>query len=360
MGFLQLLENAITYIQQVQTRHDQLGRTLRENGKKGLNPNSLEKNIEKTLTTKILKTVNEGKIAGIDSGFAGQSFYSLDLMLLRTVGTCFTYDQGKLSSSMYYPETLSLPEPIINTQGLEREEFHKFVSLKRLQAEIQNATHLIENHSPDACFIDGSLILHPMDKPGNESKLHPMYNQTIRDFVALYQAAEKKNCILIGAVEDSRSTRLSEMLHAQEMITIQKNETLSDTTLLDKALHAGERSMVFSLAENVEKHTILMDFPKEWAHKLHACYVKPSQWDFPLRIEFLSTPEKAIEQADRVSAIAFAQSSLHKDYAFPSVLIEADMRAGLKQEEVELVSDKILSKLGRHTLRLKRRDRRPF
>ncbi len=360
MGFLQLLENAITYIQRVQRRHDQLGLTLRENGKKGMNGNGHEKTLEKTISQPITKTLNEGKIAGVDSGFAGQSFYSLDLMLLRTTGACFTYEKGKLASSLYHPETSSLPEPIINTQGLEREDFHKFVSLTRLQAEIQCATEIIEKDKPNACFIDGSLILHPMDKPSAESALGKEYEKTIAAFVKLYHTAEKNACTLIGAIEDSRSTRLAELLHEQQMITMEKNEVLSDVSLLDKALNAGERSIVFSLAENKEKHAILNDFPANWAAQLHACYVKPSQWDYPLRIEFVCTPEKAVEMANRASSIAYAQSAVHKDYAFPSVLIEADLRAGLKQEEVELVSDKILSKLGRHTLRLKRRDRRPF
>lgn len=360
MGFLQLLENAITYIQRVQKRHDQLGLTLRENGKKGLHENGNEKTLEKTISQPIVKTLNEGKIAGVDSGFAGQSFYSLDLMLLRTTGTCFTYEKGKLASSLYHPETSSLPEPIINTQGLEREEFHKFVSLTRLQAEIRCAAEIIENHNPNACFMDGSLILHPMDKPNADSTLGKEYEKTIAAFVKLYHTAEKNNCVLIGAIEDSRSTRLTELLHEQQMITMEKNEVLSDVSLLDKALNAGERSIVFSLAEKKEKHAILNDFPSNWAAQLHACYIKPSQWDYPLRIEFLSPSEKTVEAANRASSIAFAQSAVHKDYAFPSVLIEADLRAGLKQEEVELVSDKILSKLGRHTLRLKRRDRRPF
>ncbi len=360
MGFLQLLESAITYIQGVQRRHDYLGLTLRENGKRGVNAHHGEKTLEKNVAEGIEIIQNKGKIVGVDSGFAGQSFYSLDLMLLRTVGTCFTYEEGKLARATYHPETNTLPEPIINTQGLEREDFHKFVSLTRQQAEVKCATEMIEKEKPNACFMDGSLILHPNDKPSTDSLLKKEYEKTIAAYVKLYHTAEKNNCLLIGAIEDSRSTRLAEMMHEQQLITMEKNETLSDVSLLDKALHAGERSMVFSLAEKIDKHAILNDFPPEWAGQLFACYIKPSQWDYPLRVEFVSTPEKAAAKANEASSVALAQSRMHKEYAFPSVLIEADLRAGLKPAEVELVSDKILSKLGRHTLRMKRRDRRPF
>jgi hypothetical protein len=356
MGFIQLLENAITYIQSMQRRHDQLGTRLRESGQKGL----VESEYENTLTRKITPTLNEGKIGGVDSGFAGQSFYSLDLMLLRTTGTCFTYEKGKLTRSTYLPETGSLPEPIINTEGLERDEFHKFVSLTRLQAEISCATELVTKEKPRACFMDGSLIPHPADKPSNDSLLKKEYDQTIAAFVKLYHTAEKNECVLIGAIEDSRSTRLTEWLREKKILAMSENEHVSDVSVLDKALHAGERSMVFPLAEKKEKHAILNDFPQEWAEQLHACYIKPSQWDYPLRVEFVSNKKDAMKKVEVVSQLALAQSAIHKEYAFPSVLIEADLRAGLKPEEVELVSDKILSKLGRHTLRMKRRDRRPF
>ncbi len=360
MGFLQLLENAIGYIRNLQQRQAFLGKTLRENGKKELPENGKHTGGEKKLSQPIDAQQIEGKIAGVDSGFAGQSFYTLDLMLLRSVGVCFTYEKGKMVKAKYLPETNTLPEPILNTEGLEREEFHTFVSLTRLQAEVNTAKEIIENEKPRVCFLDGSIILHPMDKPANESKLQKKYGETIHAFVELYQTAEKNNCTLIGAIEDSRSTKLSDMMRENGMLPLEKNETLSDVALLENVLSAGERSMAFPLYTMGEKNTILEDFPTEWSEKIHACYVKPSQWDYPLRIEFISTKEKMGENAQRASTIALAQSNLHKEYAFPSILIEADLRAGLKPEEVELVSDKILSKLGRHTLRLRRRDRRPF
>lgn len=129
---------------------------------------------------------------------------------------------------------------------------------------------------------------------------------------------------------------------------------------MDKVLHAGERSIAFRVAEDIMKHPILMDYPSEWGARMHASYIKPSPWDYPLRIEFFSGKEGLTAAADAAASQAFAQSSLHKEYAYPSVLIEADMRAGLKPEEVDLVSDKIFSKIGRHTIHLRRRDRRPF
>lgn len=360
MGFLQLLENVITHIQGTQQRHEKLGKTIKE---KSMNPILMNggKGVgENTLTLPIRKIQLSGKMGGVDSGFVAQSFYSLDLMMLRTCGVCFTYENGKMIKTNYFPETFSLPEPIVNTTGLEREEFHKFVSLTRVQAELESARELIEKAKPDVFFIDGSLILHPLDKPGSDSKLKNEYHKTILAFTTLYKTAEKNNCILIGAVEDSRSTRLSEWIHANMLNENGATNVLHDAPLLDKVLGAGQRSCAFTFAESGERHPILMDFPTEWGDKIHACYIKPSQWDYPLRIEFLSNGKNLTDDANRAAELACAQSAIHKEYAFPSVLIEADMRAGLKQEEVELVSDKIFSKLGRNAIRARRRDRRPF
>ncbi len=361
MGFLQFLENVVSHIQGMQKRHDTIGQNIRLQATKPLTNNPREPLPETQLAHPLKSIPLNGRMGGVDSGFVSQSFYSIDLMMIRTCGVCMEYEGGKMVRTTYHPETFSLPDPIVNTQGLEREEFHKFVSLTRLQAEIENATELIQKHHLNVCFLDGSLILHPMDKPSNDSPLMGEYHKTILKFVKLYEVAEENHCILIGAIEDSRSTRLGEWIEANLGTTSGiKAEKLHDVPLMEKVLIAQERSIVFPLTETISKHVILQDFPEKWARKLNACYLKPSQWDYPLRIEFLCEGKDAPAYAQQCAEITYAQSRLHKEYAFPTVLIEADMHAGLKQEEVELVSDKILSKLGRHTIRMRRRDRRPF
>ncbi|MEK6902562.1 MAG: hypothetical protein AABX02_03175, partial [archaeon] len=123
MGFLQLLENVITHIQGTQDRHEKLGKTIKEKAEQPI-AGSMGKGVgENTLTIPIRKIILNGKMGGTDSGFAAQSFYSLDLMMLRTCGVFFSYEKGKMIQTKYYPESFSLPEPIVNTNGLEREEF---------------------------------------------------------------------------------------------------------------------------------------------------------------------------------------------------------------------------------------------
>lgn len=355
MGFIQWLENAISFIQKSQHRHQTAGETIRKIGEKKENENKLTQKINK-------KTLSQ-KIAGVDSGFIHQSFHSFDLMMLRTVGVCFEYKEGKLVQTKYYPKAFDLPQPIIDQRGLEREEFGRFVSLTRLQSEIQTGIQLIQEFKPQTLFLDGSIIPHPADKPAKESPLNELYKETIQLFETLYETSEKNNCFLIGSIEDSRSNRLIEIIREEWLSEKEKNmegiEKMNDSPLMDNVLKEKERSMAFTIAKNNSKHPIIMDFQKKWGEKMLACYIKPSKWDFPLRIEFLQKGEKE-ETADWAASIAFSQSSLHKEYAYPAVLIEADLRAGLKQEEISMVTDQLFSKIGRHNIHSKRRDKRPF
>jgi hypothetical protein len=104
-----------------------------------------------------------------------------------------------------------------------------------------------------------------------------------------------------------------------------------------------------------------MDFEEKWSKSVHAFYLKPVAFDRPLRVEFLHTPGQNISgHASEIASIVFSQSCMHREYAYPAILIEADLHARLHPDEIELVYDKILNKLGKgFKLRL-RRDYRPF
>ena len=78
-------------------------------------------------------------------------------------------------------------------------------------------------------------------------------------------------------------------------------------------------------------------------------------------VEFLHQNGESISKhASKVASMVFAQSCMHREYAYPSILIEADLHAKIHSQEIEIVYDKILNKLGKgFKLRL-RRDYRPF
>ena len=303
------------------------------------------------------------KIAGIDSGFMAKELSSVDLILVRAIAAVFTYKNNRLAKAEYNPSPASLPEPFVISSGTELDDLGVSVSLLRLKEEISKSIEAIEKFSPNYCFLDGSIVPQYPDKPRQQqSELHRNYLETISIFENLYSTAEKNSCVLVACVEDSRGTRFRDIV-SQLPETKAKGISLAgtnDSMLLLHLLSLGERTSAFAYSADTKKHPILADFSPEWAKKVNAFYIKPSALDNPLRVEFLSSQSEARKSVEQIAPIVCSLSSLHKEYAFPSILIEADLRARLRHEEIGMILDRVFDKAGKNGIIAKRRDRRPF
>ncbi|MBN1941343.1 MAG: DNA double-strand break repair nuclease NurA [Candidatus Diapherotrites archaeon] len=321
--------------------------------------------LEEKLVFPVSKAELNCKIAGVDSGFVSKDMLALDLVLVRAVGTVFEYRESKVVKASYYPNYYSFPSPYMGERALEADEFSCSKSIRRLILENNAAKALIEEHNPEYCFLDGSIVPQYPDKPRNDSSIKDFYHELIQNFQELYKTAEKHKCTLIASVEDSRGSRFRSILQqdvlAKQGIPSKELDDCYDSILLDYLLKQGERSMAFKYSPDIEKHPILMDFDQGFAEKVHAFYLKPVEYDRPLRIEFLHDSKNDFGKfVDEIAGIVFATASLHREYAYPSVLIEADMRARLKPEEIDTVYQKILDKVGRNVNLRMRRSNRPF
>ncbi|HLC92136.1 MAG TPA: DNA double-strand break repair nuclease NurA [archaeon] len=321
---------------------------------------------EEFLAYKVPRWVPQGLVAGVDSGFVAKRLASVDLVLIRAVGVVFDYADGKISSAKYFPDFFHFPEPHLSSGSLEEDEAEQSKSLMRLREEVNTAKKIIAEHSPKYLFIDGSIVPQFQDKPRKESGLTKNYSDIVHEFQSLYALAEEKGCTLISTVEDSRGSRFRQIL--QEGILPYENvmpsedlEGFFDSSLLDYFLALGERSCAFTYTKNIKQHPVLQDFDAKWGEHIYGLYIKPSLFDRPLRVEFIcKDPANLRKTADEVSSVAFALSCMHREYAYPTVLIEADMHAKLRNDEIEIISNKILDKLG-SSIKLKmRRDNRPF
>ena len=310
------------------------------------------------------KLLNE-RIAGVDSGFVGKKLAAVDLVLIRAVGAVFEYKNSKVAESFYYPDLYHFPVPHLTNNALEKDEFVCSKSLMRLREEVDTAKKIIEKFSPKYCFLDGSIIPQYQDKPRKDSRVNVLYENILDEFQSLYSVAEKNKCELIACVEDSRGSRFrgiiqEEILPKEKLLEQSKLDYLFDSSLLDYMLQVGERSFAFTYTKNIEKHPILMDFEEEWSKNIYGFYLKPSLYDRPLRAEFIYKGDNLTEYCNNIASITYALSSMHKEYAFPSILIEADLRARLKPEEISVVFNKIIDKLGKNIKLRLRRDKRPF
>ncbi len=343
-----------------------------------LNNNEL---LEEKLISPVGKAELDCSIAGVDSGFIGKDLLALDLILIRTVGVVFDYKKGKVAKAQYFPNAYSFPEPHLSSAGLEFDEFQCSKSIQRLMQEVDTAKELIQRFKPKYCFLDGSIVPQYADKPRKDSKIKSAYHTMLQQFQSLYETAEKNNCELVACVEDSRGSRFRQIMQQsllqakalgkaaasqEHLLAGQKGmaeqlESCYDAIILDYLLKKGERSSAFAYTADVKEHPILMDFEERWARAVHAFYIKPAAFDRPLRVEFLHPNGESIStHADAIAPIVFAQSCMHREYAFPAILIEADLHARLTPQEIEVVFDKILNKLGKGFKLRMRRDNRPF
>ncbi len=318
-------------------------------------------NTNQTIVLKMKKATPTGIIAGVDSGFVSKKLSFLDLVLVRAVGAIFYYEKGILKKAEYYPNAFSFPEPLLLKSGLEKDEEQQSVSLTRLSAEVNTSISIIEKYKPKYIFVDGSIVPQYQDKPRNDSKINLDYTSIIHLFEKFYNVAEKNNCTIISCVEDSRGTRFKQLLEEEILPKTSLKISLKDafdSSLLDYLLFEGERTFAFPYTKNTSAHAILKDLNEKWSKNINVFYLKASSFDRPLRVEFISDKSNLKEKADEIAGIVYSLSSLHREYSYPSVLIEADMRAGLNEQDISVVYDKLIDKLG-PKIRM-RRNSRPF
>jgi hypothetical protein len=313
---------------------------------------------KESFVSKVSKHNLNETIAGVDSGFVSKRLSFIDLILVRVCGAIFSYKKSVLEKADYYPKAFSLPEPLLMKSALEKDEEQQSISLARLRKEVQASIEIIEKFHPKYLFIDGSIIPQYQDKPRADSKIVNDYNSIIDLFQKFYSTAEKNSCTLISCIEDSRGNRFKEILKEEviknSLFNPQVLDSTTDSSLLDYFLLEGERTFSFPYTSKISSHAILKDFDKKWSEKIHVFYLKASSLDLPLRVEFFSSAGKAEE----IASVVFTLSSLQKEYSYPSVLIEADLRARLNEKDISVVYDRLIDKLGpKFTLR---RNSRPF
>ena len=366
MNVNSLINDAVIRIKGNEGKKKNIAGKLLELKKQKMNEFNSSELLEENFFYPVSATELNHKIAGTDSGFVGKRMHSIDIILIKTVSTIFSYKKNKLIKADYFPSPTDFPIPFISSNTLENDEFLCNKSLLRLKEEISCSKKVIEEFKPDYCFIDGSIIPQYADKPRKDSKIDSDYFNLIKLFELLYETAENNSCNLIATVEDSRGSRFrtiiqKELLEKNNLIDSNELDSFFDSSLLDYLLSKNQRSFCFNYTSSIKEHPILNDFQEKWTSRIKAFYLKPSLLDRPLRIEFLHNGKNLTDYCNEISSVILPLSSLHKEYAYPSVLIEADLRARLKPNEIDILFNKIQDKLGRDNAFLAlRRNSRPF
>lgn len=364
---IELTEEFAKRIIQIETQRKKIGDFLRETNSNTEMPLGKDTFETKIFIPAAATNLENTRIAGIDGGLVKHNLHGMDIMLLRAIGVVFDYKKNRLDSVDYFPDALPSPIPHMVLDPFSDIEFEMNSNMERLITEISNATQTIEKFSPDILFLHGSIVPHYTEKPSSTSLLFPTYSRMIDAYQQLLKTSKEKGTILAGVIEDSSGTRFCEVVHERILsakvsidssIKLLLNKT-KDSNLLSYALHLNERTFIFKYSPQPENHPILREFGPEAANQIFTFYLKTAEFDRPIRIDFF-TEKNAIEIANRLSSILLSLAG-HSGYGMPSILIEADQRAKLSEQDLETFYLDLINKAGNLPgLFLQRRDQRPF
>ncbi len=317
---------------------------------------------EKKISIPVEEADLTGKsVAGIDGGLLKKGYHAIDLVLTKAVAAVFHYGKG-LEDVSYVPEALPTPKLSVFTEPLSREDFSLAANLERMEIEADLAVRVMDSEQLEILLMDGSLLPHPSTNPGEDSDVRGKFE----DVLDLYRRMlDSPPCMLAGVCEDSRSRKFSKIVSDDilEKVRSRKKKDLKkilkgtrDTNLLYHVLNQGERTSYFRYCEEPKKTHL----PEGILSNVYSFYLKATKYDRPVRVDFHSEGDPA-ERADEVASRLLSLSSDNEEYAIPTVLIEADKRASLKEEELRFIYSSLQDKVGDvPSLYKLRRDDRPF
>jgi len=289
-----------------------------------------------SLILKVQRAPISLSVCAVDGGLLAQRMHGADIVVSRAVAVIFDYKDSNLRSCIRFPSKSPAPD-IEMKNSLEEHEAVVFRSLVRLKQELACAIAVLEKYQPKILLMDGSLVPLPSDRPAEDSELRPLYGEVIKLYGRLYDLSKTKNCILCGVIKDSRSKKLSKQLGMD----------CSDTLLCNFFLDEGERTEAMGYFEGKPPNPDVASL----GERIKIFYIKPSRNDLPLRVETMDA------DADYVASVIGTLSAISENFAYPAVLIEADMCAALDPSEMESIESSLLSLSGMKPLR---RNTRPF
>ena len=314
--------------------------------------------IENNLSKKVVdEQLKKARFIGVDGGLAKRSYHSLDLIMTRAVGAVFDYRNGKLDKVNYMPS----PSPTPNLRVIHdasESDFQYIASFERINTEVNNMKKCLDMN-PTILLADGSILPHPADQPKKGTRIYSEYNSLIDNYKSLY--SKSKGFLFAGVVEDSRSSTFSDYISKKilDKIDSEKAKNLSkllkntrDTNLLYHVLNKGERSFIMRMDHNQDM--------SHFSRKLFLFYLKTTEYDRPVRIEFYASGDPVVT-ANNIASYIYSVSSQNQEYGIPPVIIEADNRAKIKEGELDMIHSHIVDRVGNlPSIYRLRRDRRPF
>ncbi|MFP4116458.1 MAG: DNA double-strand break repair nuclease NurA [Candidatus Aenigmatarchaeota archaeon] len=353
------LDDIAGKVERLESKRKRLGNFLQEVKDEEIEG---EKIPEKKISIEVEEgDLSGGSICGIDGGLLKKSYHAVDLVLTKAVAVVFDFNDG-LENVSYYPSSLPTPKLSVFTEPLSREDFSLAANLERMEIEADIALKTMNRKDLSLLLMDGSIVPHPSTNPSEDSDVKEKFEDVLETYGEILNSPP---CLLAGVSEDSRSRKFSKIVSDDilEKVKSEKKKNLKDilkgtrdTNLLFYVLKQGERTSYFRYCDDFEKSYL----PKNILENIYSFYLKATEYDRPLRVDFYASGDPT-ETADMIASKLLSLSADNEEYAIPTVLIEADKRASLKEEELQFIYSSLQDKVGDvPSLYKLRRDERPF
>ncbi|MFA6329160.1 MAG: DNA double-strand break repair nuclease NurA [Candidatus Micrarchaeia archaeon] len=296
-----------------------------------------------------------GTIAAIDGGIVSEVYQSCELVLFRAVCTAFGYENGKVCRKANHPSGLDGFETAL-LDSFDESDTMQRDSIIRLRSEIARARESVKLFSPSMVFLDGSIFPNPQDRPQKDSPAFEGFERLLAEYRFLFAECSAADVTLVGVVKDTKSRNYLDAMRKSEDLSdfySQHAKFLSstnDSAFLSMALEENERSGLVKIERQDLGRDLCRTTPA-------ATYVKASKYDRPLRLEFSD-----YTKADAASKAVCGLCKGNSRYAYPAILIEADLRAAMDPKELEVAYARLCAKVGPDAVSLRRlrRNERPF
>jgi len=296
-----------------------------------------------------------GTITAIDGGIVSETYQSCELVLFRAVCTAFGYENGRVLRKANHPSGLDGFETAL-LDSFDESDTMQRDSIIRLRSEIARARESIKLFSPSMVFLDGSIFPNPQDRPPKDSAAFEGFERLLAEYRFLFAECSAADVTLVGVVKDSKSRNYLDALRKSDGLSDFYSEhakflsSTNDSAFLSMALEENERSGLVKF----ERQDLGRDMCRTTCA---ATYVKASKYDRPLRLEFSDCTK-----ADVASKTICGLCKGNSRYAYPAILIEADLRAAMDPKELEVAYARLCAKVGPDAVSLRRlrRNERPF
>ena len=302
-------------------------------------------------------------VAAVDGGTAQVPFLSFNIFFQRSAGVLFKYKDTEIKTQRIPSELI---EDAVKIRILPKESEIYNSSMKsilRLIQERKMAVKMIEKFKPDYLLVDGPLTLPQISSYKREMK--DLWQRLLREQSDLWRKANEQRTQIIGVIKDSNARYYTEQFLSKmtglaqiDLFSFMKGGKYR--ALLSRINDMMLGAYMLNRAEATHPRKI-RNLEGENNKKIWQTLLKTAENDHPIAIHFVSSPDSLLTTHQRTCATIMSLCGKTPEFSIPLPIIEVDAMVKIREPEIEIIVDEIMSQTNVEMRLLKlKRDKLPF